>query len=219
MSPLFMPPPPTPPTTPRPRLRAAAGPGEREGILTVNPRGFGFVASVGEAPGDDVFIPAPALGGAMHGDRVLVRVSSRSARGAEGEIVEVIERGTKRAAGTLRRKGKSAWVEPDDARVRGPIVLTRTVDAAGPEGNSGADGDAVIVAFTRWPELPDENPEGRIEVVLGRPGELAVEVAKILVLERVTESHSEEAVAEAEAFGAQIPDAARAGREDLRSVP
>jgi ribonuclease R len=214
-----MPPPTTPPTTPRPRLRPAAGPGEREGILTVNPRGFGFVASMGEAPGDDVFVPAPALGGAMHGDRVLVRVSSRSARGAEGEIVEVIERGTKRAAGTLRRRGKSAWVEPDDTRVRGPIHLPRAIDAQGSAGNSGNDGDAVVVAITRWPELPGENPEGRIETVLGRPGLLSVEAAKILVIEGVGEPHSEKAVAEAEAFGDEVPVAMIEGREDLRHVP
>src|SRR5262245_12078876 len=37
----------------------------REGILTVNPRGFGFVASPA-ASGDDVFVSADALGGAMH---------------------------------------------------------------------------------------------------------------------------------------------------------
>jgi ribonuclease R len=193
---------------------------ERDGLLTVNPRGFGFVASLeANASGDDIFVPPEAMGGAMHGDKVRVRLRSRGPRGAEGEVLRVIERGYKRTAGTLHRKGKSAWVEPDDTRVRGPIVLTRDVDLGGPEGNSGVDGDAVIVAFTRWPELPGENPEGRIEVVLGRPGALSVETAKILVLERVEEAHSERAVGEAEAFGAQIPDAARAGRKDLRSLP
>jgi ribonuclease R len=193
---------------------------ERQGLLSVNPRGFGFVASLeANATGDDVFVPPDAMGGAMHGDRVLVRVRSRGPRGAEGEVVRIVERGYTRAAGTLRRKGKSAWVEPDDARIRGPIVLTRALDLAGSEGNSGADGDAVVVAFTRWPELPNENPEGRIEIVLGRPGELSVEAAKILVLERIQEAHSKEAVDEAEAFGAQIPEAARDGRKDLRSLP
>lgn len=201
-----------------PPLRASGS--EREGLLTVNPRGFGFVASLeASATGDDVFVPPEAMGGAMHGDKVRVRLRSRGPRGAEGEVIRVVERGYKRTAGTLRRKGKSAWIEPDDTRVRGPIVLTRDVDLDGPEGNSGVDGDAVIVAFTRWPELPGENPEGRIEVVLGRPGTLTVETAKILMLERVEETHSERAVGEAEAFGAEIPDAARAGRKDLRSIP
>jgi ribonuclease R len=193
----------------------------REGVLSMNPRGFGFVTSLPTdttRAGDDVFIPAEALGGAMHGDRVVVRVRGRNARGVEGAIESVIERGTKRVAGTLHRKGKSAWLEPDDTRVRGPIVLPRKIDA-GPEGNSGNDGDAVVVAITRWPESTDENPEGRIETVLGRPGELSVEAAKILVIEGIVEPHSEKAVAESEAFGAEVPEGMKAGREDLRRLP
>ncbi len=192
---------------------------EREGLLTVHPRGFGFVASLASGTsGDDVFVPPDALGGAMHGDKVIVRVQSRGARGAQGEVIRVLERGMKRVAGTLHRKGKSAWLEPDDTRVRGPIVLPRAVDSSA-EGNSGVDGDAVIVAIVRWPESPDENPEGRIETVLGRPGELAVEAAKILVLETITEPHSDKSIAEAESFGTEVPEPMKLGREDLRGVP
>ncbi len=193
---------------------------EREGLLTVNPKGFGFVASLtSDTAGDDVFVPPDAMAGAMHGDRVRVRIRSRGARGAEGEVLAVVERGLRRVAGTLRRRGKSSWLEPDDARVRRPIVLTRPIDAGGSEGNSGNDGDAVVVAITRWPESTDETPEGRIEAVLGRPGELSVEVAKILVLERIEEAHSSDAIAEAEAFGEEVPESMKAGREDLRHLP
>ena len=196
---------------------AGSGGAEREGLLTVHPRGFGFVASL-DAAGDDAFIPPEALGGAMHGDRVKIRVRARSARGVEGEVVAVVEHGIKRVAGTLRRKGKSAWLEPDDNRVRGPIVLPRAIDA-GPEGNSGTDGDAVIVTITRWPDSPGENPEGTLETVLGRPGELAVEAAKILLLEGIEDAHSDDAVREAGAFGDEVPARMKEGREDLRHVP
>ncbi len=199
----------------RPRLQD----NEREGLLTVHPRGFGFVASLAPATGGDVFVPPDAMAGALHGDKVRIRIRARSARGAEGEVIAILERGIKRVAGTLRRRGKSAWLEPDDTRIRGPIVLPRAIDVSGAEGNSGTDGDAVVVAITRWPERPDENPEGRIEQVLGRPGTLSVEVAKILVLERVGEPHSDKAVDEAEAFGDEVPEAMKAGRTDLRHIP
>ncbi|MCL2450920.1 MAG: ribonuclease R, partial [Polyangiaceae bacterium] len=193
---------------------------ERDGLLTVHPRGFGFVASLtADTSGDDVFVSPEAMGGAMHGDKVRVRVRARGARGAEGEVVAILERGMRRVAGTLRRRGKSAWLEPDDARIRGPIVLPRAVDTAGPEGNSGTDGDAIVIAITRWPESHDETPEGRIETVLGRPGTLSVETAKILVLERIEERHSEQAIAEAESYGLEVPEAMRAGRQDLRHLP
>ncbi len=184
----------------------------------MNPRGFGFVSSLGDV-GDDVFIPQDALLGAMHGDVVRIRVRARSSRGAEGEIVEIVERATKRVAGTLRRRGKSAWCEPDDTRIRGPIVLPRAIDQAGPEGNSGSDGDAVVVTITRWPEAPSENPEGAIDRVLGKPGALAVEAAKILLIERIEEAHSDAAVSEADAFGAEVAELLKEGREDLRELP
>ena len=191
---------------------------EREGVLSVNARGFGFVSSVG-ATGDDVFIGADALHGAMNGDKVVVRIRGRGPRGAEGEISRITERGTKRVAGVLRRRGKSAWLEPDDNRIRGPIMLPSALDSAGPEGNSGNDGDAAIVILTRYPEYANENPEGKIDVVLGRPGELRVEIAKILAMAQVEETHSEQAVAEAEAFGATVPEAMLEGREDLTHIP
>lgn len=190
----------------------------REGTLTVNPRGFGFVASPG-ATGDDVFINADALGGAMHGDRVTIEIVARGSRGAEGQIVEVNKRGTTRVSGILRRRGKSAWVDLDDPRVRGPLVLRSEIDTRGPEGNSGQDGQVVVAEITRFPVEPGENPEGRILALLGRPGELSVEVRKVLLLDGVDEVHSAEAIAEAEAFGAEVPADLLAGREDLTAIP
>src|SRR5580704_16828039 len=135
---------------------------EREGYVTINPRGFGFVTSA-TATGDDVFIAKEELAGAMHADKVVVRVTARGPRGAEGTVVRVVERGTKRVAGVLRRRGRIAWLEPDDTRIRGPIPLPAGSDAVGPEGNSGKDGDAAVVTLTRYPELPEELPEGRLE--------------------------------------------------------
>ncbi|WP_394833278.1 ribonuclease R [Pendulispora rubella] len=191
---------------------------EREGIITIAPRGFGFVSSAG-ALNDDVFIPHPSLGGAMHGDKVKIAVVSRSNKGAEGSVLEVLDRHIKRVAGTLRRRGKSAWLEPDDTRIRGPIVLPRNIDQVAEEGNSGKDGDAAVVTIVRYPTLPDENPEGRLEAVLGKPGEIGVEVAKVLVREQVEEVHSPEAFAEAEAYGVEVPKEMLEGREDLTHIP
>lgn len=189
---------------------------ELEGILTVNARGFGFVAT-GEK--DDVYVPKEALGSAMQGDKVRVAIVGRSNRGVEGAITEIIARSTKRVAGVLRRRGKSAWLEPDDTRIRGPIVLTADVDLRGPEGNSGKDGDAAVVTITRFPTSPDENPEGRLDAVLGTPGELSVETQKILITAQIEELHGEAAVAEAEAYGLEVPVAMLEGREDLTHIP
>jgi len=180
-----------------------------EGLLSLNPRGFGFVNAVGH---DDVYIAPEAIGAAMHGDRVKITVVSRSARGAEGRIEHVVARRNPRVAGVLRKRGKSVWLEPDDSRLRGPIVLS---------GNTklGNDGDAAVVEITRFPEFGDENPEGELITVLGTPGDPNVEVAKILIREQVSEQHPEGAIREAEAMAAQLLPLKLEGRVDLRAVP
>lgn len=200
------------------RTRSNASSEEREGLLSISPRGFGFVAHQG-ATGDDVYIAKESIAGGMHGDRVRIAIVRRTARGLEGEVIAILDRKSKRVAGTLRRRGKSAWLEPDDARLRGPIPLPAQVDSNAGEGNSGNDGDAAVVSITRYPELPDELPEGKLEAVLGRPGELNVEVAKILVREQIEELHTPEAFSEAEAYGPTVPDSMLAGREDLTHIP
>jgi ribonuclease R len=186
---------------------------EVEGTLSVNPRGFGFVSAAGMP--DDMFIPAESMGGALHGDTVVARVVSTSRRGVEGEVVRVIKRRNTRVAGVLCRRGKSVWIEPDDTRVRGPIVL----GSASVAGREGRDGDAAVATITRFPETPDENPEGELEAVLGSPGDPNVEVAKILVREGIEEEHPPDAVAEAKAFGDEVSPEVLAGREDLTGIP
>jgi ribonuclease R len=204
--------------TARERHKPTARGEEREGVLTVNARGFGFVAAATHA-NDDVFIEGSQLGGAMHLDRVRVRVTRRGQRGVEGEIIEVLERGLSRVAGILRRRGKSTWVEPDDPRVRGPIALSSQIDNADGQGNSGTDGDAVVVHITRFPMFADEMPQAVLEAVLGKPGELNVEAAKILLLAGIKELHSENAVHESEAYGVVVPEDMKQGRVDFRHLP
>ena len=182
---------------------------ERQGVLTMNPRGFGFVSSAGTGE-QDVFVSPEMIGGALHGDTVLVRVHRTNAKGPEGEIVSIVSRGTKRVPGTLRRRGKSAWVEPDDQRMRGPITV---------KGEIGNEGDAVVVQITRHPIRHDEQPEGELLKVLGRPGDPKVEVEKILAREEISETFPEAVVAEARAFGDKITEAQIEGREDLRALP
>jgi len=183
---------------------------EVEGFLSVHPRGFGFVQR--ERDIGDVFIPPEAMIGALHGDRVRARIIARGARGAEGSILEVLERRPARIAGTLRRRGAGTWIEPDDSRLRGPIVLPAGADA-------GADGEVVIADIVRFPESPEEHAEARLVEVLGPPGTPDVEVRKILAVAGVIEEHPRGASEEAKACGVEVPASALEGREDLTHLP
>jgi ribonuclease R len=179
------------------------------GKLSMNPRGFGFVAALGK---DDVYVAPDAIGAAFHGDKVEIEIVGRSNRGVEGRVVNIVARRSPRIAGLLRRRGKSAWLEPDDSRIRGPIVLSSA-------SKIGRDGEAAVASITRFPEFPDENAEAELISVLGAPGDPNVEVAKILLREGVEEQHPEAAVREAEALSARTLRSVSETRRDLRAVP
>jgi ribonuclease R len=187
---------------------------DREGIVSVNPRGFGFVTSVGAT--EDLYVPEERLGGAMHGDVVRARAVSRSSRGVEGEITKIVSRANERVPGVLRRRGKAAWLEPDDTRIRGPIVLRQPKEGG---LRDGEDGEAAVARIVRFPEMPRETPEGELEAILGTPGDPNVEVAKILLREAIEEPHPFDATREAEAFGDAVAPTALHGREDLTRLP
>jgi ribonuclease R len=187
----------------------------RQGILSVNARGFGFVSAVGFD--DDLYIPEDSLAGAMHGDLVDARLVSRSNRGSEGEVLRVVTRANNKVPGVLRLRGKGQWLEPDDARLRGPIVLHTAKGSKGPV--HGENGSAAVARITRFPDFPRETPEGELESVLGTPGDPNVEVAKVLIREEIEEAHPPEAVREAEAFGKEVAREAYADREDLTHLP
>ena len=120
-----------------------------EGVLTMSPRGFGFVMSVGR---DDVYVPADAIGGALHGDRVFARVVGQTPRGYEGRVVRVVSRRNPRVAGVLRKRGKSVWVEPDDAPYFAGDMLTTEF----PQLESGTwvrDGSTILLSSAGRPQL------------------------------------------------------------------
>ena len=199
---------------------------EVEGILHVNPKGFGFLRVGGEV--DDVFIPAEAMGPAMHGDRVAARIAFQTRRGQEGAILDVLHRGRRRVVGVLRGRKGAFRIEPDDLRIRGPIEL---VDLSEPvEGDPAPPvplpapvgkpepGSAAVAEIIRYPRFADELPRGRLLAVLGDPGDPDVEVSKILLEHEIDEEQPAAAVTEARAYGSE-PDATElARREDLRHL-
>ncbi len=181
---------------------------ELTGSLTMHPKGFGFVVGTGE---DDIFVPPDAVFEALHGDQVRVQITGRSRKGFEGRIAGILKRRDPRVAGVLRVQRKGSWLEPDDSRLRGPIVLT---DAAG-----AVDGNAAVVEIHTFPHFADELPEGRLLEVLGPQGDPQTEVRKILIRESVTEEHSADALRNAEQMATRLGGYRLGRRRDLRHVP
>lgn len=180
-----------------------------EGTISVNPRGFAFVTAMGQ---DDVFIPPDGIYEAVHGDTVVVRIVRRTDKGLEGRVDRISERRNRRVAGTVRLQRKGAWFEPDDARIKSPIVVKGPTEGA-------RDGDAVVLEITRFPKFAEELCEGTVIAVLGPQGDVRTEVQKILLGAEISEQHSPETLTNAEEMATRLAKISAAGRRDLRAVP
>ncbi|HYL11822.1 MAG TPA: RNB domain-containing ribonuclease [Terriglobales bacterium] len=102
------------------------------GRLTMHRDGYGFVipetSSLDEKLksrlSGDIFIPPPAIGSAMHGDRVLVELGPIRPDGrAEGCVVRVVGRVHNTVVGTFHYGNRYNYVRPIDQKITQDVVI------------------------------------------------------------------------------------------------
>jgi ribonuclease R len=159
-----------------------------------------------------IHLPAQEMREVMHGDRVAVRVEGARFRGKpQGAIVEVLERRTREVVGRLHVDAGLAYLVADNPRVTHRVLVP-------PAGLDGAQpGQVVIVEITRPPSRSSQ-PMGRVSRVLGEHGAPGMETDIAIHSHGLPFEFPGAALQEAEAYGTRIPEAAVAGREDLRGI-
>jgi len=184
------------------------------GTLETHPAGYGFV--VPERPldhGGDIYIAAPHLSEAMHGDRVVARIERIKEGGrAEGRIIRILERRNSWLVGRYDRdRDGMGFVVPFDRRVLMDILVP-----AGQEGGA-SPGEMVTVELTRWP-TSTRGAIGRVADVLGDIDAPGVDTEIIIRKFGIPDVHSPDAVAEAIAMGGAVTDKDIRGRTDFRRL-
>jgi ribonuclease R len=188
----------------------------REGRLQTTRGGAGFVIPADRTR--DIYIAPDALGTAVDGDRVVVRLlrHTREER-PEGRIVSVLERAHDTLVGTFHaprpgasRRSARGSVSPQDRR------LGRDVTVRPGTTHSAVDGDLVVVRIVDWGD-DQYGPSGEVTEVLGQPGAPGVDSLAVIRAHHLPLSFPEEVEAAAEALRARGVTAADLdGREDLR---
>lgn len=192
------------------------GPSTTVGTLTVNPRGFGFVAR--EDEGDDLYVDGRDLGGAHHRDRVEVRVIAGRRGRLAAEVIRVIERGTHTFVATLRESRAGRWLVPRDARLPSAVQIDGVIEA----DPQPRDGDLVAATFSAWPDqsaVDAEPARARVIKVFGREGQTARETDMAVYDLGLRVEFPEAVEAAAAAFGDTIDPAEVERRRDLRGLP
>lgn len=210
------------------RLRAM----EREGQLIRNRReGYGLVAKMNlitgrvighgeghgflipDEGGDQLFLSPRQMRKLLHGDRAVARVIGVDYRGRrEGAVVEVLERNTATVVGRFCEERGAYFVLPDNKRINQDIMVP-------PDGRGDAQaGQIVIVELLEQPSA-HSRPLGRVKEVLGEHMGPGMEIRIAIASHGIPVDWPEALVAEAEQYGATVPESAQQGRWDLRATP
>jgi ribonuclease R len=190
------------------------------GKLSLHPSGYGFLTS--EKPGEqDIFIAAENVGTAMHGDRVVARISPEPPSGRikgrrEGRIIRILERAHDTIVGTLQRSRNFYYVVPDDPRFVHDIYVRSDVTGDGSaSGRVGAIGDKVVVRLDDW-QSRHVNPEGEIIEVLGPASAPGIDVLSIVRKYHLPTEFPSEVLEQAKSIPENVDARQISGREDLR---
>jgi ribonuclease R len=124
---------------------------------------------------EDIYVAARFTYGALHGDKVRVRLFGSGKRGGrkEGEVAEVIERGRTQYVGTIHFETRVAFFVPDNKKFPDFLIPKDAIGKA-------KDGQKVIVKMTDWIDYSDL-PQGEVTAVLGEVGDNETEINAIMV--------------------------------------
>src|SRR5213594_853055 len=187
------------------------------GKLSIHQAGYGFLTP--ETPGGpDVFIAAENIGTAMHGDRVVARISrdtpdDRIKGRREGRVIRILERAHDTIVGTLQQSRNFYYVVPDDPRFVHDIYVHPERDQQ--PGTSANVGDKVVVRLEPW-ESRHVNPEGEIIEVLGPASAPGIDMLSIIRKYHLPAEFPKDVLDQAERISEEIDARQLEGREDLR---
>lgn len=181
------------------------------GTISGHRDGFGFVVRDDGEP-DDVYLSAREMRPLFDGDRVAIRLTGTDRRGrAEGQLVDVLERGTREIAGQYIRERGIGLVVPDNSRIAHRILVP------GGEAGKAQAGDLVVVEILDYP-THIEQATGRIVTVIGKPGEKGIATEIAIHSHAIPFEWPRSVLREIEQFGKHVPAKAKAGRTDLRDA-
>ena len=231
--------------------QAATGKNMAVGRLSMHRDGFGFVIPEAGSLEErlkarlagDIFIPPPAVGSAMHGDRVLVEIGNIRPDGrAEGRIVRLIGRAHATVVGKFHYGSRRNYVTPIDQKITQEIVIPAGMeipsglpssgakpDVSGPHRVLGAEAsrrsnlddleNAVVdVEITDWPTAT-QNPRGRVVEILGYEDDFGVDVEIMIRKFHLPHRFPPAVLAEAQDAEPVIPAPEARRRRDFRAFP
>ena len=182
------------------------------GKLEGNEKGYGFLVPE-KKDREDIYISAENINGALHGDKVVVRVSKKKEEGKreEGEILRILDRTNNTIVGTFESSKNFGFVLPDDNRISMDIFIPKA------HMNNALPNQKVIVEITRWPEKR-RNPEGKIIEVLGYIDEKGTDILSVIRQFNLSEEFPNKVINQVNSIEQSVSQEEIGRRVDLRDL-
>ena len=175
------------------------------GTMIANKKGYGFVDIEGD---EDVFIPPTNMNGAIHGDKVIVEITSPKGIDLEGRILKIVDRKFKQMVGEVYYVKNKPFLKLDDDRIKLNIEIDK-------KKTLGAmDGHKVLVKITN--KLKDNNYKGEIIKILGHKNDPGVDILSITNEMGIPDIFSDNVMKELEDIPDEVLEKDLANRTDLR---
>ena len=144
----------------------------RIGVFCGNQKGFGFVTVEGEE--EDYFIPEFAALGAMHGDKVMIKVMNVSVgKRKEAQVTDILEHANDQIVGYFQKSKKYGFVIPDNQKLSEDIFVSA-------KNSMGAvTGHKVVVKITQF-ATKERKAEGKVIEILGHVNDPGTDILSIV---------------------------------------
>ncbi len=181
------------------------------GRLSVNPRGFAFVARDKHDGQPDLFIPPGQAAEARHGDTVLAEILAGNDGRPSGRVIAVLEQAKGLLSGTYVAGRPTGMVLPAGDEFPYRIVVRKENSLNAP------DNAAVLVELLPGDRSSASSREGKIIEILGDADTMPAQTEMVIRKLELPTEFTPAALAEAEALDAEVRPTE--GRLDLRHVP
>ncbi|MDD2435672.1 MAG: ribonuclease R [Bacilli bacterium] len=175
------------------------------GTLLANKKGFGFVDIVGN---EDVYISQSNMKNAIHGDKVVIEITSPKGVDLEGRIVKILARDLKQMVGEFYYKSGKGYIDLDNEKVKITIEIddNKTMGAM--------NGHKVLVKVMN--KLQGNNYKGEVVKILGHKNDPGVDILSIVNSMGINDVFSDEVMDEVEKLPIAVTEEDMIGRKDLR---
>ena len=165
--------------------------------------------------GEDIFVPESQVHGALHMDKVLVKITSKGKEDAnlkrEGEIVKVLERGFDEIVGIFKKSKSFGFVISDNTKFTKDIYIPV-------ERSKGAvTGHKVVVKITDFGGK-NKKPEGIVKKIIGHVNAPGTDILSVVESFNIPMEYPKDVLRQVEDMPEEVPAKDKAGRLDLTGV-